>query len=134
MEIKEVPLDIIWQMRKEVMYPSFTIDEVKLADDATGLHMGVYEADTPVSVVSVFIKNQQLQFRKFATLTTLQGKGYGKALLSHVMQLAQQQQCTAVWCNARVSAAPFYQRFGMQPVGEQWQQHGHEFVKMEKQL
>lgn len=134
MEIKEVPLERLWRMRQEVMYPSFTIEEVKLADDERGLHLGLYEQDIPVSVLSVFIKENQLQFRKFATLTACQGKGYGSKLLSYVMQLAQQQQCTAVWCNARVSAMTLYQKFGMQPVGERWHQHGHEFVKMEKQL
>lgn len=134
MEMKEVPLDIIWQMRKEVMYPDFTIEQVKLPDDKEGLHLGVYEDEVPVSVVSVFVKNNQLQFRKFATLTACQGKGYGSRLLAYVMQLAQQQQCSAIWCNARVNAMAFYEKSGMEPVGERWWQHGYEFVKMEKQL
>lgn len=134
MEIKEVPLEVIWKMRQKVMYPSFTIQEVQLDDDASGLHLGVYENEVPVSVLSVFIRNNQLQFRKFATLTAMQGKGYGSRLLTHVMQLATQQGCTAIWCNARVSAAGLYEKFGMQPAGERWHQHGLEFVKMQKDL
>ncbi|RFM28995.1 GNAT family N-acetyltransferase [Deminuibacter soli] len=134
MTIQEVPLADVWRMRKEVMYPAFTIDQVKLEDDEQGLHLGLYEAGTLISVVSLFQKDGALQFRKFATVTAFQGKGYGSALLQHIMQLAMQQQNTAIWCNARTTAVGLYKKFGMYETGATWHQHGHEFIKMEKQL
>lgn len=131
-EIKNVPLDTVWQMRQHVMYPAFSIDQVKLPDDETGVHLGIYVNGEVVSVVSVFITNGALQFRKFATSTACQGKGYGSLLLQQVMQLAAERHCTSVWCNARTTAAGFYHRFGMQEKGDTWTQNGHVFVRMEK--
>ncbi len=132
MEIKQVPLNTVWHMRRDIMYPSFTIDQVKLADDEAGLHLGVYMQDEVVSVVSVFIAEGSLQFRKFATQTAVQGKGYGSFLLKHVLQLAVEQHCATVWCNARTTAIPFYERFGMYPQGNTWFKDGHMFIRMEK--
>jgi len=37
-----------------------------------------------------------------------------------------------IWCNARLSALPFYERFAMKAVGEPWTKKGIEFIKMEK--
>lgn len=121
-------------MRREVMYPELSIDEVKLGDDESGNHLGLYDGDELVSVVSVFVKQNELQFRKFATHTDRQNKGYGTALLQHVMGVAEQMQCVRIWCNARTSATKFYEKFGMHATGDTWLAKGYEFIKMEKQL
>lgn len=134
MEIKETPLPLVWQMRKEVMYPDFTIEQVKLDNDSEGNHLGLYVDDRLVSVVSVFEEAGVLQFRKFATALAEQGKGYGSYLLQYVMDLAVTKHCAAIWCNARLSALPFYERFGMYAEGQSWTKHGIEFIKMNKQF
>ncbi len=134
MTIAAVPLTDVWEMRREVMYPELSIDEVKLTDDESGRHLGLYEGNDLVSVVSVFVKNNELQFRKFATRVVMQNQGHGTALLQHVMDLADEMQCTRVWCNARKSATKFYEKFGMYATGDTWFANGHEFIKMEKQL
>lgn len=123
-------MDIVWNMRREVMYPEHTLDMVKLEDDAKGKHYGIQYDGEIVSVVSVFVHDNALQFRKLATQPSYQGKGFASALLQHIFLLANQWQCKRVWCNARTSAIGLYQKFGMQPYGDTWQQHGHEFVKM----
>lgn len=89
MEIKEVPLQKIWEIRQKVMYPSFSFDEVKLKDDELGQHLGLFVNDELVSIISLFIKNNELQFRKLATLELQQGKGFGKQLLAYVFDLAK---------------------------------------------
>lgn len=134
MQIKEAPIEAVWQMRQTIMYPSFALEQVKLPGDSEGLHLGLYEAGELVSVISVFTETGSMQFRKFATQKGYQGKGYGTRLLQHVLELAVRNGCTAIWCNARTSALPFYEKFGLQAVGETWMQHGHMFIKMEKQL
>ncbi len=134
MEIKEVPLQKIWEIRKEVMYPDFNLDEVKLKDDELGQHLGLFVNNEFVSIISIFIKDKELQFRKFATLELQQGKGYGKQLLQHVFNLAKQNDYNLIWCNARTSALGLYEKFGMKSFGETWNQDGHEFVKMRIEL
>jgi phosphoribosylformimino-5-aminoimidazole carboxamide ribotide isomerase len=134
MLIREVPLEQVWEMRREVMYPNLGVEEVKLEGDELGRHPGIYVADKPVSVISVFVDQDVMQFRKFATLNDLQGKGYGTELLQYVMKMAEELGCRKVWCNARATAIRFYERFGMQQVGDTWYKHGIAFIKMEKSL
>jgi phosphoribosylformimino-5-aminoimidazole carboxamide ribotide isomerase len=132
--IKEVPLADVWALRHEVMYPAETVAFVKLEADAAGLHWGLYKEGVLVSVISVFVEEGSLQFRKFATLTAQQGKGYGSGLLQYVMDWAVEHRIKSIWCNARTTATAMYRRFGMYAVGEPWYKYGLEFIKMEKQL
>ena len=133
-EIRDTPLEIAWAMRKEVMYPGETIDFVKLEDDNSGMHWGLYVEDQIVSVISVFERNRVIQFRKFATMASMQGKGYGTSLLHHVIQWAQNNGMKSIWCNARKSAAGFYEKFGMVQNGPCWEKNRIEFIKMEMNL
>ncbi|MET0634402.1 MAG: GNAT family N-acetyltransferase [Chitinophagaceae bacterium] len=132
--IKETGLEQVWSLRHRVMYPSLSPEAVKLEDDADGLHLGLYAEGKLVSVISLFQRGEVLQFRKFATETEEQGKGYGTSLLLHVMQYADEGNWLYIWCNARISAAAFYEKFGMGVSGDSWQQYGIEFIKMEKKL
>jgi len=134
MPIQPVPLNEVWAMRQAVMYPQESISFVQLEDDEKGLHWGLYDSGELVSVISVFDRNGSVQFRKFATRTTWQGKGYGTILLQHVMDWAHQQGKKNIWCNARLTATGIYKKFGMQPAGKTWQRYGLDFIKMEKQL
>lgn len=132
--IKDVSLDTVWKMRQSIMYPDESIDFVKLEDDKAGKHWGLYESDQLISVISLFEKDGVLQFRKFATVETMQGKGYGTKLLKHVVDWAIQNNIKSIWCNARKSATGLYEKFGMQQNGAGWKKYGIDFVKMEKQL
>jgi len=132
--IRETPLEITLAMRQEVMYPGETIDFVKLEDDKSGKHWGLYVEDQIVSVISVFERNRVIQFRKFATMAGMQRQGYGTTLLRHVIQWAQTNGMKLIWCNARSSAARFYERFGMKQngpgLGKKWDRiykNGKEF-------
>jgi GNAT superfamily N-acetyltransferase len=134
MDIRNVDLDTVWQMRHEVMYPNEAFSYVQLPDDETGRHLGLYIENKPVSVVSLFDQGTAVQFRKFATLDSEQGKGYGSRLLDHIIKRAQIEGKERIWCNARVAAAGFYERFGMYTTGDGWWTKDIEFIKMEKQL
>lgn len=132
--IDKVPLDMVWDIRQRVMYPDAPVAAVQLADDSEGQHLGVWINEKPVSIVSLFRRGDQFQFRKFATEVSQQGKGYGSYLLQHIVKLAAAQGAEVLWCNARLSAAEFYERFGFTGTGNSWQQSGIDFIKMEKLL
>ncbi len=134
MDIRTVNIDTIWQVRRQVMYPQEEISYVQLPEDNSGKHLGLYIGNKLVSIVSLFEQGNDIQFRKFATLADEQGKGYGSQLLDHVMQRASTEGKQLIWCNARVSATSFYERFGMHATGESWWKKGIEFIKMEKRF
>ncbi len=134
MQIREVPLEDVWRIRQVVMYPQETLDFVKLEDDDKGMHLGLYVENKLVSVISVFEEGDEVQFRKFATETDMQGRGFGTKLLQYVMDWVIKNNKKSIWCNARIVATGMYTKFGMQPVGAGWIKYGIEFIKMEKQL
>lgn len=131
MQVVEVPLDIVWGMRQKVMYPHLSLKEVKLEEDKNGVHWGIKEDGRFISVVSLFQHGHEWQFRKFATLKELQGRGYGTLLLKWLIGFVQQKGATKLWCNARVNALGFYKKQDFEPFGETWNQLGFQFVKMQ---
>ena len=132
--IQPIAAEQTWPLRQSVMYPEFSIGQVKLKDDAAGRHFGLFLGEELTVVVSVFIKDQALQFRKLATKTDQQGNGYGRQMMAFILNLASAENLETVWCNARLTAAPFYRQFGFEAFGETWQQDGHAFVVMQKQI
>jgi len=114
------------------MWPERTLDYVKIKNDQDGLHYGLFKNDNLVAVVSAFIINKEVQFRKFATLNDEQGKGYGTKLLNHLFLELTNMEITKVWCNARTDKTHFYERFGMVQTGRKFEKGGISYVIMEK--
>lgn len=100
-------------IRHKIMWPDKPIDYVRLPNDDKGKHFGLFINDKMVSVISLFIENKEAQFRKFATLTDYQGKGFGTLLLKEVMNIAEQEDVNKLWCNARIDKSNYYAKFGM---------------------
>ncbi|KAI1845832.1 hypothetical protein JX265_013519 [Neoarthrinium moseri] len=107
-----------YPLRHVVLWPDRPAEYVQLPDDASGQHFGAFVSGELVSVISLFPDGESARFRKFATAAPWQGKGVGSALLQHTIAAARQTGAGSIWCDARSSALPFYQRFGMQAEGD----------------
>ncbi len=134
LRIKETELRKVWKLRYEVMYPEKDIEYVKLEEDENGLHLGVYAEDRLVSVISLFIEKDSIQFRKFATLIEEQGKGYGTMLLNEVIDYAARNNIKKIWCNSRKEKTGFYEKFGFKKTNKKYEQDGRQFIIVEKIL
>ncbi|MFC0263778.1 GNAT family N-acetyltransferase [Fontibacter flavus] len=133
-EIKTLNIDDIIPIRHQVMWPDQPMDFVKIPEDKLGTHYGLFDQGRLTSVVSVFINGQEAQFRKFATLSEEQGKGYGNHLLRHLFSELANKDIDRVWCNARVEKSDFYKKFGMVSTGQTFCKSGMDYVIMEKFL
>lgn len=133
-KIEEIRYDLTWNIRHEVMYPHLPYDSIKLENDKNGIHFGLYVDDSLTAVISLFQSGNISQFRKFATLVSAQGKGYGTLLLNYIINYVKNTGSKIIWCNARVSAAEFYRKFGFVLTNERHVSNGIEFVIMELQL
>jgi len=71
---------------------------------------------------------------RVAVLASARGTGVGKALMEQLHALARSRGSTTVWCNAQVSAAPFYAGLGYRIVGERFEEAGIDHVRMEREL
>ena len=131
-KIKEIKAVETYHLRHQVMWPSKPMEFVRLENDQEGLHFGLYKGLEIVSVVSLFIKDNHAQFRKFATKTEEQGNGYGTLLLKYLMKVIASQDIKKIWCNAREDKTLFYERFGMLKTSEKFVKSGINYVVMEK--
>ena len=130
--IKNIQASETWDLRHRVMAPNRSFDAIKLPKDEEGLHFGLFEEEKLISVISLFIENGTAQFRKFATEISEQNKGYGSVLLNHIIEESVKNNVKNLWCNARMSAFGFYEKFGFKAISETWTANEIEYVKMER--
>lgn len=128
--MRNIRPDETWELRRLVMCPDCELEYVKLADDHMGIHYGLYDKELLISVISVFIRNNEAQFRHFATRTDMQGKGYGTKLLVYVMKDVRRLGAQNIWCNERKEKALFYLKFGLKEVGQRFERDGTEYVTL----
>ncbi len=129
-DLKQIQADETWALRYKVMWPDKPLDFVILPNDEEGLHYGLFENEQLISVISMFVKGEQAQFRKFATDTAYQGKGYGSKLLTYLIDTAKGVNIKELTCDARVTAIGFYEKFGMETDSEVFQKSGKDNVRM----
>ena len=132
--LKNLPAEATWELRREVLWPNKPLAYVQLPEDDQGLHFGIQLGERVVSVISLFIQGEEAQFRKFATLPSEQGKGYGSHLLTHIIGEAGRLGVRRIWCNARVETANFYKRFGILETEHRFHKGAIPYVIMEKWL
>lgn len=113
------------------MWPHKPLDFIKLEDDPTGRHFGLFDEDGLATVVSCFVQGNKMQFRKLATLEEKQQKGYGSFMLKFIIDLGRSEKVAALWCNARLNKKSFYEKFGMQETNQRFEKDGIAFTIME---
>lgn len=135
MEIKSISAEDTRPLRHQIMWPDLPLDFIKLPEDSKGNHFGLFLDKELVSVVSLFQTDVGItQFRKFATKTNHQGKGYGSKLLVHLIEFAKEHGFHTLWCNARVDKTDFYKKFGMFETQETYIKQNVKFVILKKVL
>ena len=132
--ITKVDKEAAWELRHKVMWPDKDLDYIKLEDDDLGTHFGLFKEDILISVISLFISNEEGQFRKFATLQQEQGKGFGSMLLDYVIKEAKNRGVKRLWCNARENKVNFYKKFGLQESNYRFTKGDKSYVIMEKDV
>jgi GNAT superfamily N-acetyltransferase len=130
--IEQIPPELTWRIRRQVLYPDQEFDKAILDNDDEGMHLGLFYENTLISVVSLFRKDNEIHLRKFATLEQYQNRGFGTELLKYLIELATTENYGRIWCNARKNALGFYTKFGFVETEKTFHKDGHDFVIMEK--
>ncbi|MGB0976233.1 MAG: GNAT family N-acetyltransferase [Prolixibacteraceae bacterium] len=132
--IEEITAKETYPLRHEVMWPNKPLEYVILKDDEEGKHWGLIVDQKLTSVISLFIQEEEAQFRKFATKESAQGKGLGTRLLKYVIEEVKKQHISRLWCNARIDKASFYEKFGLTKTEQTYTKGGIEYVIMERRF
>lgn len=127
MEVKQISPRDTYTLRHKVLVPGKDFEMCKFEgdEDEQTFHLGAFVEGRLVSVASFFFdKHPELvgenhyQLRGMATLDEFRQKGFSTELLKVAFPIIKQNFCNLVWCNARVSAVPFYEKVGFLKHGE----------------
>ena len=94
-------------------------------NDPQTRHYGAFAGSVNVGCVSFMLRpwddEPAFQLRGMATAPQWQRRGAGAKLLAFAEDdIARNTDLTTLWCNARVEAVSFYEKFGWQVASEQF--------------
>lgn len=134
MDIKRIEGKQTLTLRQQVLWPDKDIAFCQLEGDQDALHFGAYINNELVCVASVFIDNSKARLRKFATSTSCQNNGIGTQILAHILKELPTYGINYFYCDARLSAIKFYQRFGMSCQGDPFMKSGVQYIVMDRKI
>lgn len=123
MGLKQVSLQEVIPLRHIVLRPGKGIETCYFEGDesSTTRHFAWVERDHVQSVATVMLSSREIegesvpyQLRGMATDPDLAGQGIG----SHFLQALHEELDSSWWCNAREVAVRFYERNGLERIGE----------------
>ena len=130
--IEQIRPELTWRLRQRVLYPAEKLYDMQMDEDNYGYHFGAFENNELVGVVSLFQKDKDFQFRKFAVDESMQNKGIGTKLLKFIIDFSKTGGGERIWCNARLSAVDFYLKLGFSQTGTFFSKSGFDYEIMEK--
>ncbi len=132
--IEQIRPELTWKLRQQVLYPDQKTNEMRMDEDEQGYHFAAFKDNYIMAVVSLFINDDDVQFRKFAVEPAVQGQGIGSSLLNYITNFAINEHGKRLWCNARLTAIPFYLKHGFSQTGHFFSKNGFDYEILEKPL
>ena len=144
-EIRSVAAELTRALRQQVLRPNQAPEElVYPGDEAPGsFHLGAYRCDHLVGTISLSLEEREeggstcgsYRLRGMAIASDAQGNGIGARLLGEAFEKMSAAGGERVWCNARLSAAGFYDRHGFHRIGPEFDLPGiGPHVSMEREF
>ena len=124
-EVREIPLPETRALRREVLRPSNSIEDLASHEPAGSIAFGAFDGDQLVAVGLVGRDGEapgDWRVRGVATKPDARGRGAGTAVLQALVQHAVAHGATRVWCNARTRARGLYQRVGFVVASDEFEQ------------
>ena len=131
--VKEITARQTYPLRHAVLRPQQTLAEcVFPGDDGDGaFHLGGFLCDRLIVIASVmkereerfqiFTSKNQFRLRGVATAINVRGNGCGSAVLNACVERCWAEGGETLWCNARTSAAEFYQKKGFSTLPQEFE-------------
>lgn len=129
MRLSRVAASQTYELRHDVLRPHQSMHEMAFEGDESPEAVHVAALDPQGEVVCVASAWPEpapfsveggvaWRLRGMATREGWRGRGVGADVLGALVELVRQGGGHLLWCNARMRAAPFYERAGFVAVGE----------------
>ena len=128
-EVKQINAEATHALRHTVLRPQQNIEDAiyPLDEEEETFHVGAFLGDEIVSIASLYNEGRLgeegkscWRLRGMATAPELRGRGYGTKLLKQCIEYAAKMGGNEIWCNARTSAAHFYEVLGFETIGDEF--------------
>ncbi len=101
--------------------------------DPVCIHLLAFDDEAPIGTARLDLALGG-KIGRVAVLAAWRRSGVGAALMEHLHELARERGLRRVWCNAQISARPFYERLGYEVTGAPFDEAGIEHVRMQRTL
>jgi GNAT superfamily N-acetyltransferase len=129
MEIRPITADAARAVRHQILRAGLPRHTAMFPEDDNPrtVHLGAFDGDRLVAVATFFPEAcparpgvPAYRLRGMATLRVWQGRGLGRALLAAGTRLVEGAGAGALWCHARTTARGFYEKFGFEIEGDEF--------------
>lgn len=128
--VKAVEPGVIRPIRQRVLRPHQPIEAMVYPGDEAGgtFHLAALDKAGHVLGIASFYKDEHplqarpgdRRLRGMAVEPAWQGRGLGSRLVRAGINHIKEEGGSRLWCNARVSAQPFYEKLGFIAEGEEF--------------
>jgi predicted GNAT family N-acyltransferase len=101
--------------------------------DPLCVHVLAFDGETPVGTGRVDL-GYGGKIGRVAVVATHRRSGVGTLLMQRLHAIAREQGRRSLWCNAQLTAVPFYERLGYVQSGSVFVEAGIDHVRMEHAL
>ncbi|MEO8330470.1 MAG: GNAT family N-acetyltransferase [Candidatus Nanopelagicales bacterium] len=121
--IVRVDAEQVWPLRRRILRPGMSEQASIYPQDHEEMthHWAIFDTDVVVACLTQFPERYDnrhaWRLRGMAVDPAFQGGGFGTALFEKARQVVVAEGAEIFWCNARVSAAEFYEKLGFELIG-----------------
>jgi predicted GNAT family N-acyltransferase len=101
--------------------------------DALCRHVLAFDGNAPIGTGRLDLEYGG-KVGRVAVVATHRRSGVGMAIMQRLHELAREQRQPRLWCNAQLTAVPFYEGLGYRSVGPTFVEAGIDHVRMECDL
>jgi predicted GNAT family N-acyltransferase len=109
--------------------------EAELAKDEHDIHFGLFDGNRLIACLILSdTGNNRMKMRQVAVCNDMQGKGIGRILSNAAESFARSKGYVQIYCHARKTAVPFYQKLGYTITGNEFTEVNIPHYMMQKML
>ncbi len=107
----------------------------QLAAEKDFFHFGAYDGDELVGTLQLVPEaHGKMKMKQVAVDPARQGQGIGAIMVAAAEEFARDKDFIIMYCHARDTAVPFYERLGYRKVGDIFEEVSIPHWEMEKHL